>query len=103
MTTYFVSRHQGALGWARKTGIAFDVHVDHLEPSEVQQGDTVIGTLPVPLAAQICERGARYLHLVLPLPRDLRGAELDADTLTGLGARVEEYRICRAGRGHGPE
>jgi CRISPR-associated protein Csx16 len=58
MAIIFVTRHLGALDWAR---------------------------------------GARYLNLSLDLPANLRGRELDAPTLAGLNARLEEYVVRRIG------
>lgn len=71
MTTWFVSQHPDALHWMQQHGPAFDCHVLHLDPAQVQRGDTVIGTLPVHLAEQVCARGAAYLHLVLARPQEL--------------------------------
>lgn len=93
MTTWFISRHPGAVEWVRRRGLAVDQYVAHLDPAQIQPGDTVIGSLPVNLAAGICERGARYLHLSLELPAHLRGQELTADQLEKLCAEVREYRI----------
>lgn len=97
MTTFFVTRHPGAAAWAREQGLAVDRAVAHLDPAAVQSGDIVIGTLPVNLAAEVCARGARYLHLSLDLPADWRGRELSAADMRACGARVEEYRVERAG------
>lgn len=93
MTTFFVTRHPGALEWAEQQGVEFDHHVAHLDPAAVQPGDTVIGSLPVHLAAQVCSRGGRYLNLSLDLPGKLRGRELDARTLVECGARLEEFKV----------
>ena len=93
MTTFLVTRHPGALDWARARGIAFDEHVPHLDPEKVGAGDTVVGSLPVHLAAAVCERGARYLNISLDLPASLRGRELDAATLERLNARLESYDV----------
>lgn len=97
MTTYFVSRHPGAHDWAVAEGIAVDALVPHLDPANLGSGDTVIGSLPVNLAAEVCRRGARYLHLSLDLPADLRGKELGVEQMRACGARIEEYRIERVG------
>lgn len=93
MTAFFITRHPGAVEWARRQGLAVDCQLAHLDPAVVAAGDTVIGTLPVHLAACVCERGARYVHLTLDLPADLRGHELDADALERCNARLESYQI----------
>lgn len=93
MTTYFVSRHAGAIAWAQRQGMAPDHWVEHLEIARIQAGDTVVGTLPVPMAAAVCSLGARYLHLDVPLSQAQRGRELSADDLEGLGASVQQYEV----------
>ncbi len=95
MTTYFVSRHPGAREWAAGEGVAVDVVIAHLDPTVIQPGDVVIGTLPVHLAAQVCRRGGRYLHLSLDLPADWRGWELSAADLRQCRARLEEYQVAQ--------
>ncbi|WP_409351291.1 CRISPR-associated protein Csx16 [Vibrio sinaloensis] len=52
-------------------------------------------TCPVHLAEQVCRRGARYFHLSLNLPPELRGQELNANTMQELQAQVSEYVIHR--------
>lgn len=93
MSTWFISRHPGAMAWAQRQGLQVDRYVAHIDATLVQPGDTVIGSLPVNLAATVCERGARYLHLSLELPSDLRGQELSADQLDALGARLQPYSV----------
>ncbi|MCU0836919.1 MAG: CRISPR-associated protein Csx16 [Chromatiaceae bacterium] len=97
MTTYFVSRHPGARDWAEEEGLEVDLVLAHLDPVDLVAGDRVIGSLPVNLAADVCARGARYLHLSLELPAVLRGRELTAEQMRELGARVEEFRVERVG------
>jgi CRISPR-associated protein Csx16 len=96
MTTWFVSRHPGAVAWAQAQGFAVDQLVPHLNPNDVQPGDVVMGTLPVNLAAIICTKGAAYWHLSLDLPADWRGQELSATQLTQLGAQLQRYQITPA-------
>jgi CRISPR-associated protein Csx16 len=98
MTTYFISRHPGAIAWAQRQGVAVDTFVSHCDPTHIQRGDTVIGSLPLNLAAQVCARGAHYLHLSLELPETLRGQELTADAMEQLGARLEGFVIRRSPR-----
>ena len=93
VTTYFISRHPGARKWAERQGLSVDRVLDHLEVAAVRPGDVVIGTLPINLAAEVCVRGARYLHLSLDLPFEKRGLELSADEMQRFGARIEEYQV----------
>lgn len=95
MTTYFITRHPGAKDWAMRQGLRVDRIVEHLDPAFVAAGDVVIGSLPVNLAAEVCARGARYLHLSLDLPAALRGRELSAEDMERLGARLEEFSVRR--------
>lgn len=74
-------------------GPAFDQHVAHLDTTQVQPGDCVIGTLPVNLAAQVCARQATYLHLSLDIPAQARGQELSAEQLQTLGATLQQFHV----------
>ncbi|PJK03831.1 CRISPR-associated protein Csx16 [Lysobacteraceae bacterium NML71-0210] len=94
MTQYFISRHPGAIIWARKQGFEA-VQIAHLDCALIQPGDTVMGTLPVHLAAEVCRRGGRYLHLQVNIPAELRGQELDAETLEQLGACLTAFEVRR--------
>ena len=91
-TRYFVSRHPGAVEWARRHpwGKTLTV-VSHLDPETVGRQDTVIGTLPIHHVATICARGALYLHLELSLTANQRGCELTADDLDAAGASLRAY------------
>jgi CRISPR-associated protein Csx16 len=93
MTTWFVTRHRGAVEWAQRCGIDVDRWVVHFEPSDIGAGDVVMGTLPVNLAAEVCARGARYLNLSLDLPPEARGRELTAVDLDRYGAKLEEFVV----------
>lgn len=92
MDAIFVSRHPGALEWARRRGITAR-SVAHLDPDDVAAGQTVIGTLPVDLAAAVCARGARYIHLSLRVRPEDRGRDLTADEMESCGAMLMELDI----------
>ncbi|MCB1764867.1 MAG: CRISPR-associated protein Csx16 [Candidatus Competibacteraceae bacterium] len=96
MTTYFVTRHPGAVDWAATEGLIVDIQAAHLDPQIIQAGDTVIGTLPIHLAAQVCARGGRYLHLSMEIPEEARGRELTVADLRQFGARLEAYQVIPA-------
>ena len=93
MTIWFVSRHPGALEWICRQDVVFDCHVSHLAMEEVRAGDTVIGSLPVNLAAEVCARGAVYRHLSLQLAAHDRGRELSEDDLVRYGATLTTYLV----------
>lgn len=93
MTTFFISRHPGAKVWAAEQGLRIDQHLTHLDTTLVQRGDTVIGTLPVHLAAAVCSQGARFFNLSLDLPAHWRGRELSADELRQCHARLEAFHV----------
>ena len=95
MIVWFVSRHEGAKVWMQQQGIQVDRWVPHLEVSEIQRGDWVVGTLPVHLAAEVCGRGARYWHLSLSVPEAWRGKELSLEEMQGLDAHVCEIVLKR--------
>lgn len=93
MTVFFVSRHPGAVEWARRRGLAVDAWVAHLDITKVGAGDTAIGSLPLHLAAKVCARGGCLLHLSADIPAEWRGRELSADELEAAGARLEEFFV----------
>jgi len=94
--TWFVSRHPGAIEWARRQGLAAERWVEHLAASDVEAGDIVIGTLSVTLAADVCKRGARYVHLSFRVPADWRGRELSTDDLLTASAALKAFRVEEA-------
>lgn len=91
--TFLVTRHPGAVEWAERRNLHVDAQMAHLDPRILEAGDRVIGTLPVHLAADVCSRGARYLHLALDMSPQTRGRELSADALEVCNARLEEYWV----------
>ena len=91
---YFVSRHSGAHLWASQR-IPYDERCESLDPTTLQKGDIVFGTLPVSLAAEVIKQGAHYVHLTLDLPERLRGRELDSGQMESYQARLEEFHIER--------
>ena len=93
MTTFFVTRHPGAIQWATRQGLS-DVHqVTHMIDLEemVENGDLVIGTLPIKLVAEVNRLGGVYQHLSMNLPAEARGKELTADDMDQYGARLETF------------
>ena len=93
MAIWFVSRHPGAITWAKQQKLSIDHWIDHLDSEQLSPGDKVIGSLPVNLAAQLCAAGIEYWHLSLHIPKALRGIELTAQQLQQLDAQLEAFHI----------
>jgi len=93
MTTYFISRHSGAVEWAKEQNFSVDKWISHLDNEQIVSGDIVVGTLPVNIAADLILKGARYFSLNLALSAADRGIELTKEDLYRLKAELVEYQI----------
>lgn len=93
MTTWFVSRHPGAVQWAAQQGLQVDKQVAHLDLADVSEGDVVIGSLPIQMVAELCKKNALYYHLTLNLTYAMRGKELTASDLHHIGAALKQYKV----------
>ena len=76
MAVWFISRHLGAIEWAKTQNLNIDHWVEHLDYRVVQAGDVVMGTLPVHLEEKICQQGAAFYFLSVDVQPDQRGQEL---------------------------
>ena len=88
-----MSRHVGAIAWAKRKTLTIDRWVAHLNPAEVEARDIVIGSLPVNLAAEICERGAHYFHLSIRVPPEWRGRELSMTEMKSISAELKAFHV----------
>ena len=99
MTTYLITRHAGAVEWARRRGLDF-VHLPHLDDIAcIRPGDRVIGPMPLGRIADIVAAGASYEAIEMDLPEGVRGSELTADDMERLKAGLVRYRVERLGKG----
>lgn len=103
MANYLVTRHRGAVEWARRRNIdaEWKPHFTPEDLSQIRPGDMVIGPLPIQLIAAINARGARYFHIEMDLPEEARQRELTADEMDRFGAKPVEYRAERVGSADG--
>ena len=96
MSVYLVSRHKGAVDWMDHMGHRYDAHLTHLtDYKALSAGDTIVGSLPINIVADLCELGVKYQHLSLYIPEQLRGVELTAEQLSALDAKLEQYEVKR--------
>lgn len=93
MAVYFISRHIGAIDWAKQQGLEVDQWVEHLSLQDIRPGDIVVGSLPIHLVAQLNVSGVRYLHLTIQVPASKRGQELTAKELQEFGACLTEFNV----------
>jgi len=93
MTTWFISRHLGAIEWIKQQNIQIDRFESHLDTSLVQAGDVVIGTLPIHLVAEICQKGAKFYFLSVNVKPEQRGTELTAQQLVEQGCTLQAFHI----------
>lgn len=92
--TLFVSRNVGAQDWAQKNGFSTAEVVESFSPDMVSAGDTIVGTLPLPLAAAIHSKGASFIALTMkPVPAELRGTPLSAEQMDELGAATQPMMV----------
>lgn len=101
-TTWIISRHAGAIEWLERQGIQGQ-QCAHLAIKQVAAGDTVIGTLPVNLAADVCAVPAMYWHLSLEVPFAWRGQELTAEQMEACGVTLTAYQVQASPLGTGGE
>jgi CRISPR-associated protein Csx16 len=87
-----VTRHKATAAWLQGRFPDATV-IPHLDPATIEPGDTVIGTLPLHVAAAVTERGASLLHLALEIPADERGKDITAQDLERYGARLMPLEV----------
>lgn len=95
MTVWFVSRHPGAIAWAKNQALPIDRWVTHLATSDVAPGDLIVGTLPMSAASTVCEKGARFFSLEVRLAEHQRGRELTEEELKHLNCTLQEFKVQR--------
>ena len=96
MTRWFVSRHPGAIAWAVRNKVQIDRWVEHLDPELVHKGDVVMGTLPVHLAAKVCQYGATFYFLEMHLSQQQRGSELTLHEMEQAQCSLLPYMVLPA-------
>ena len=70
------------------------MHAEHLLClSELQAGDTVVGTLPINMVYQLNQKNVGYVHLSLQIPPSLRGVELTVEQLNSCSPRLEMFEV----------
>lgn len=93
MSIWFISRHPGAIAWARSQNLGITHWCSHLRIDDISAGDVVIGTLPVHLAAQVCQRKAKFVALSINVTEEQRGKEITLDQMGILDCELQEFIV----------
>lgn len=64
-----------------------------MDLAQVNVDDVVAGTLPVHLAAEVCEKGAKFYFLQIPQQFATRGSEYSAAEMTAAGASLVRFEV----------
>ena len=94
MTDYFISRHKGAIEWAKPL-LPAARFLSEVPSEDLHSGDCVYGTIPIDIAATLCASQVRVFALVFDRNGLVRGNELSADELRLRNAHFEEYVVHR--------
>ncbi len=94
--TLLVTRHLGAVEWVQNQGYANAEHFEHLDQSTIdslKDNDTVIGSLPIHLAARVCATKAQFIFLQIDIPKTKRGTELSSADMEQCSARLVTFHV----------
>ena len=91
---HIVSRHPATIAWLDGYAAKGQHCLTHKELylSAIEPGDKVYGTLPLHLAAAVCEEGAEFYAVSLKIPRERKGEEIGADEI-GEYISVTQYDV----------
>jgi len=83
-----VTRHKGAIQWLKQRGFKGDI-LSHLDPAKIQDGEVIVGVLPITLVKRLLDKQCTVYVLQLPnVPRKLRGQELTPEMMDRFGAKI---------------
>ena len=95
--TIIITRHPGAVEWLHKQGYNNAERYNHLEQSTIgslTSNDTVIGSLPIHLAAQVCATKAQFIFLQIEIPNAMRGNELSCAEMEQCSAQLAAFHVA---------
>lgn len=90
-----VSRHPATVEFVKGTLTLNDqvTVVSHYLPQMAEGYDQVVGVLPIQLVEELCNRGKRFLQVVMDVPEEFRGKELSLDQMKEFNGRLVEYHV----------
>jgi putative CRISPR-associated protein (TIGR02620 family) len=92
MSKIIVTKHQAALEFLKRMGIHDAAIYRHIDVSLVNEDMTIIGNVPLHLAAKVKDVMAIEFH---NLPNNRRNDELTLDDMIQFGAHLKRYKVRR--------
>lgn len=98
MTTYLITRHLATVDFLKTEfgykNVTVITHADEKFFTALSLGDNVIGILPAPLMAKVCDKTQKpFSHFDISIPPELRGKELSVDDLKKLSPKITKFWI----------
>ena len=99
MKVVIVSRHPGTIEYLKRFYPEAEV-INHMTENNIPENALVIGNLPIEMIAKVLEKGNRFVSVVLNVPAELRGKELEEEELKKYmrlieikELKIEEFKI----------
>ena len=98
MTIYIVTRHCASREWILNNlphSTDETIVQSHLDPNVIQQGDVVVGVLPLHIIAQIYDKGGTFYAFDIVIDKNLRGKELSKKDLVQCQPTLTKYTVIQ--------
>ena len=99
MTSYLITRHSGAIDWAKQQNLKIDKvlsHINEINIERLSSNDKIYGNLPLHIINTLCEKNIEYWNLDLDIPLALRGKDLNLKEMNNCHARIERYTVKKS-------
>lgn len=98
MTTYIITRHLATVEFLKTEfdyeNVTVITHADEKFFAALSLEDNVIGVLPAPLMARVCNITQNpFTHFEITLPLEWRGKELSVEDLKTLSPKLTKFFV----------
>lgn len=98
MKVLFITRHEGAIHWAkaREAKLGITEYLSHLSEETIKslkEGDVVIGILPIQIIARLNKAGILFYALTIDVPQELRGVELTQEQMALVNCKIQNFTV----------
>lgn len=92
MKVVIVSRHPATVNLLKSKYPDAEI-ISHMTEDNIPSNALVIGNLPIEMIAKVLEKGNRFVSVVLNIPQELRGKELNEEELKKYAKFIEVKRL----------